>query len=299
MHTPGRRRGSKAFPRNKLIPMPIPGTKCLCFLVIVSQGAGYAQGLQPPPKQHPLKTFSRTVGGDVLHVFSSPLRFRQKHSLPLLAFAATTTVFMAVLDRQIDEDFVERDDLHVKPAIGLAKIGDGFDKISSRYVLAGLTLPMLAGGLVFRDKKLLETTQLMMESFLIAGAITWTGKRVFGRARPFTGEGPHEFQVFKFNVKRERRSFPSGHATSAFSMMTVLAKQYHVWWIEIPAYTVAVSVALQRLDSREHWGADVVAGSVIGYWVGSTLVSRRQSQSNRASINPYILGNRVAFVVSF
>ena len=206
---------------------------------------------------------------------------------------------MTILDQNIDDDFIERDDLYVKPGIGLAKIGDVYDRISSKYVLAGLSASMLTGGLIFKDKKLLETTRLLVESYLISGAIAQLGKRVFGRARPYTGEGPSKFEPFKFRGARDRRSFPSGHATSAFSMMTVLAKQYDQWWIKIPAYTVAISVAMQRMDSRNHWGADVIVGGAIGYSVGSALVNRYKQQSNRVSMNPYIFGNRVGIMFIF
>ena len=64
-------------------------------------------------------------------------------------------------------------------------------------------------------------------------------------------------------------------------MMTVLAKRYDRWWIKFPAYTVAVSVGLQRIDSRNHWGADVVVGGAIGYWVGSTLVNKCHRPSKK------------------
>ena len=158
---------------------------------------------------------------------------------------------------------------------------------------------MLAGGLIFKDKKLLQTTRLMIESFFITGKITQIGKGVFGRARPYTGEGPLEFTWLKFNVRQERRSLPSGHVSSAFSIMTVLAKQYDVWWIKIPAYTVAVAVAFQRLESHNHWGADVIVGGAIGYSVSSTLVNRYRQPSKSSSAHPYIFGNRVGLIVSF
>ena len=269
------------------------------IMIFLLPNAGLAQGLQHPPKQNPFKSFAFTVGGDVLHVMSSPLRFRQNDGLKLLTFIATTTLFMTLLDSRINEDFIARDDFYVKPGIGLAKIGHGFDRVSPQYALAGLTVPMLAGALILKDRKLLETTRLMLESFVIAGGITYVGKRVFGRARPYTGEGPHDFEPFKFTVKGERRSFPSGHATSAFAMMTVVAKQYEQWWIRIPAYTAALSVSFQRIESRNHWGADVLVGSTIGYWVGNMLVSRYQQPSRKTAINPYILKNRIAFMVSF
>ena len=278
--------------RNLLYPV------ILFTLILSLQKSGYAQELGYQPGYSSFKSIPLTVGSDVLHILSAPTRLSSEGGLKLLALTGVTTVFMTLLDKNIDDDFIERDDFYVKPGIGLAKIGNEYDKISSPLILAGLSIPMLTGGLIFKDEKLLETTRLMVESYLISGVITHLGKRVFGRARPYTGKGPEEFELFNFNSTRDNRSFPSGHATSAFSMITVLAKQYSHWWIKIPAYTVAVSVALQRIDSHNHWGADVVAGGAIGYWVGSTLVNRNKGQSNSVSMNPYILGNRVGVVFS-
>jgi len=78
-----------------------------------------------------------------------------------------------------------------------------------------------------------------------------------------------------------------------------LAKQYDSWWIKVPAYTAAISVAVQRIDSHNHWGADVIVGAIIGYSVGSALVNRYKQQSNSLTINPYIFGNRVGIMFSF
>lgn len=204
------------------------------FAMLSLQSSGHGQELQDPPKQSPSNSIASTVGGDILHVLSSPFRLSRDSSLKLLALTVATTGFMTLLDDRIDKNFIKRDDFYVKPAIGLAKIGDGYDVISSNFVLAGLSVSMLAGGLILDDKKLLETTRLVVESFLIAGAITQLGKRVLGRSRPYTGAGPTEFEPLKFRSTTDSRSFPSGHTTSAFAMMTVLAKQYDHLWINDP-----------------------------------------------------------------
>lgn len=271
----------------------------LCGHMLAWQSPGDAQELQNPPRQSSFTSLVSTVGGDVSHVFSSPLRFNHKDGLQLLVLTATTVIFVTSLDQNIDQDFIERDDFYIKPASKLAQIGDAYDKLSAEYVLAGLSVPMLAGGLVLKDKKLMTTSRVMIESFLIAGAITQIGKKISGRARPYTGNGPSSFAWFKFSGAEERRSFPSGHATGAFALMTVLAKQYDSWWVEIPCYTLAVSVAMQRLDTHRHWGADVVLGSAIGYWVGSTLVNRHKQQSTSWSAKPYLGTDRIGVAWSF
>ena len=79
-----------------------------------------------------------------------------------------------------------------------------------------------------------------------------------------------------------------------------LAKQYDRWWIEIPAYALAAAVALQRLDSRNHWGADVIVGGALGYGVGNALVARHhKGHSRRRSASPQISANGIGLSVTF
>lgn len=82
-------------------------------------------------------------------------------------------------------------------------------------------------------------------------------------------------------------------------MMTVLAKQYDSWWVKIPAYTLATSVAIQRMESRNHWGSDVLVGGLIGYWVGGTLVNKHKSKLQMLPFEPYITGNGVGLSINF
>ncbi len=91
---------------------------------------------------------------------------------------------------------------------------------------------------------------------------------------------------------------PSGHTSGIFSMMTVIAKQYGQWWIKIPAYTLGLSVALQRIDADQHWTSDVIIGGALGYWIGNTLVNRHK-KSQACSFSPYVSPNRVGVIINF
>jgi membrane-associated phospholipid phosphatase len=269
------------------------------FLFLFIYNLGYSQELQNPSKQNQHQSFASKVGGDVVFILSSPLRSNQKDGLKFLAITAITTALVTLFDEQIDKKFIERNDFYIKPAIGLAKMGDVYDKTSSQYVLAGLSASLLTGGLILKDKNLLETMRLMIEAAVIAGAITQIGKSISGRSRPYRDDGPLTFEWFEFSVKKEKRAFPSGHATSAFSMMTVLAKRFNSLWIKIPVYTVALSVALQRLESRNHWGSDVFLGGAIGYWVASALVNRYKAQTKSSFVNPYLSRNGLGIRFNF
>jgi len=99
------------------------------------------------------------------------------------------------------------------------------------------------------------------ESLLVNAVI----KSLFRRRRP------------SWDVERPRRvrrprtsSFPSGHATSAFSAAVLLSEDDVLW----PLYfAVAAVVASSRVYVKIHHASDVAAGAVLG--VGLGLLGRR------------------------
>jgi len=262
-------------------------------------GHGFPQAIVKTTK-NPLKSLALTVGGDILHVASSPLRMSKDDALRLASFTLMSAGVVYGIDQPFHEEFVlERHSSYTGPTGGFVKLGELYDEVGSKNMALGLSVGMIGGGLIFNDKKLLETSRLMMESFVIAGAITTLGKHVLGRARPYTGRGPYDFNALQFRPGEDFLSLPSGHATSAFAMMTVIAKQYPQWWVKIPAYTLAVSVGLQRIDSRSHWPSDVFVGGVIGYWVGSMLVRHTREKSGKILLDPYFAANRAGLRIRF
>lgn len=104
---------------------------------------------------------------------------------------------------------------------------------------------------------------LAVESALVNGGI----KQLFRRSRPtwnLEHARPHR-------VRSPRTSsFPSGHASSAFTAIGVLAKDDPLW----PAYAaVAVVVASSRIYVKVHHASDVVAGAALG--VGLAAVANK------------------------
>ena len=85
-------------------------------------------------------------------------------------------------------------------------------------------------------------------------------KSLFRRRRPhFEGVRPRR-------LRRPRTSsFPSGHATSAFSAAALLSEDDELWPLY---YSVAVVVAVSRVYVKIHHASDVVAGIAIGIVLG-------------------------------
>jgi membrane-associated phospholipid phosphatase len=84
-------------------------------------------------------------------------------------------------------------------------------------------------------------------------------------------------ELLKVTVKRERpdgsdnKSFPSGHASNAFTLATV-AERHYGWKVGVPAYALAATIAYSRIVRDKHYLSDVVAGATLGYVVGRTVV---------------------------
>lgn len=249
---------------------------------------------------NPIFNVAEEISGDLVHIATAPLRMNRQSAGKLLYFTMLNAGFMYGVDNRAHEEFaLQSNQTLLQPARALVRLGEAYDNLGIRNIAYGLSGLMLAGGLIGNDKKMLHTSRLLVESWLISGAIVYWSKRFFGRSRPYAGLGPHQYSPFEFSSSDHSiRSFPSGHSSSAWALMTVIAKQYSQWWIKYPAYAVAASVSLQRMEDRQHWLSDVVVGGAIGHWVATSLVSRFQSRHG-VSMTPYVAGQQIGINVRF
>lgn len=96
-------------------------------------------------------------------------------------------------------------------------------------------------------------------------------KFVVGRGRPDTpGADGDEFRFF--TVDPRWSSFPSGHATTAFAMATVVAHEIHNPWASGAAYGAASVVAWGRIRENRHWSSDVVGGALAGMFFSEVML---------------------------
>jgi membrane-associated phospholipid phosphatase len=109
-----------------------------------------------------------------------------------------------------------------------------------------------------------------------ANALT---KYTVGRARPLDEKGAAQFDGFA--PAAAQSSFASNHVAVAFALATPFAQAYDQPWL----YGLAASSALGRLQSREHWLSDTVAGGLLGYAVGSLSYAHQQAKSRAPRIS--------------
>lgn len=131
---------------------------------------------------------------------------------------------------------------------GVSELGDW----SLIWHLIGVGQALLPGRTPMSAVRL--STILGAESLLVNGGV----KSLFRRQRPEWGDDaprPHKLR------QPLSSSFPSGHASSAFTAAGVLAQGDPLW----PAYyALAVVVASSRVYVKIHHASDVVAGAALG-----------------------------------
>lgn len=92
-------------------------------------------------------------------------------------------------------------------------------------------------------------------------------KVMVGRARPELNQGDASFN--NFNTKAMSSSFASSHTAVAFALLTPFAQAYDMPWL----YGLGVLTALGRIQERQHWLSDTVAGGAMGYAISSAMMN--------------------------
>lgn len=107
-------------------------------------------------------------------------------------------------------------------------------------------------------------------------------KYIVGRARPNEEQGNASFNGFSSSAMQS--SFASNHVAVAFALATPFAQQHDMPWL----YAVAAASSFGRVEKREHWVSDAVAGGFMGYAIGSLLSDQQKDSQKgmRLSVTP-------------
>src|SRR5271166_2095469 len=115
-------------------------------------------------------------------------------------------------------------------------------------------------GAITRDDHARETGLLAGEAALNSIIVAETMKGAFQRPRP------NAAQAGTFGAGGN--SFPSEHALAAWSIASVIAREYPGPLTKVLAYGAATGISLSRVAARQHFPSDVVVGSALGYLIG-------------------------------
>ena len=120
-------------------------------------------------------------------------------------------------------------------------------------------------GLPAFSRRVLAAWAVRLEFVFVAvavpGLFVTIVKRLIGRARPFVdGDAVWTYAPFAWRV--EYASLPSGHATTAFSVLVAVGALFPqaraLMWI------YALMIALSRVVLAAHFPSDVLAGAMVG-----------------------------------
>ena len=134
------------------------------------------------------------------------------------------------------------------------------------------------------------------ESVILAGAFTGFIKFAGHRRRPDRGDGYDRWDGPGFST--DNLSFPSEHASAAFSLATVIASESENAYVAPAAYGIASLVVLSRLNDNEHWSSDAFLGAALGYFTGRAVLRLHANKAKHFVLLPQVTGERYGLMMS-
>lgn len=229
----------------------------------------------PSPDQYAVERQEtwRTLPADFLHdqkgIWLFPVQLAKgRYWIPTLAVTGGTIGILYA-------------DPHVMPYFrdhqqGLDDLNDVFDPSIAAGEIAALPASLLAAGYLRHDPYQVGTALLAADAYADSAVVDLALKAITRRVRPVDVPARTPFTDTFFNSSKSLFSgsgFPSGHATAAFSIATVVAMRYHRHrWVPWAVYGFATAVSLSRVSTLAHFPSDVFVGGVLG-----TTIARYQT----------------------
>jgi hypothetical protein len=228
-----------------------------------SPAGGVPPVAQPTPTQQAKtspsleRRFLTNILRDQRAIWTSPFNIERGDAKWLVPFGLSTAVLLAT-DHRSASELAENGDNQNR-----LKISRYISRGGSFYTTGGITAAFYLIGRASGNARARETGLLGAESLIDSGIVAQALKLTTQRPRPREDDASGEF----FDGGN---AFPSGHATSAWSLATVVAYEYgqHRPLVRFGAYGLATAVSLSRYTGRNHFLSDVFVGSAIGYGIG-------------------------------
>jgi len=117
---------------------------------------------------------------------------------------------------------------------------------------------------------------MYLETLLLQGGLTYLAKNSFSRTRPYVYNDNPDILLAQKLEKTSRRSFYSGHTSSAFASMVFLASVFERLypdssargWVWGGCLTAAATTGYLRYAAGRHYPTDILVGAAMGAFVG-------------------------------
>ena len=221
---------------------------------------------------------------DILHdqagIWTSPFRLRASDATWLIPFLGATAVSLNY-DRRAMND-LSSDQHRINVSEDISRFGSPEATIAEGIGLYAI------GSFTHHDK-LAETGRLGTEAVINATIVTEALKLATNRDRPDQGEKTGEFWPYGTNGYTTNSSFPSGHATAAWALASVVGREYTSLTPRLLAYGFATAITVARVTGRDHFPSDVLVGGGIGFLTGGYVYRHHAAHAeNSFLIQPLV-----------
>jgi membrane-associated phospholipid phosphatase len=194
---------------------------------------------------------------DFLHdqkaIWTSPLHMNGNSAKWWIAMGIATAALVATDNHTINT---------FENAPTQVRWGNHVSNVGSVFTVVPIAVGFYTAGALAKNSKARETGVLSGEALLDGLMLQVVLKSISGRDRPYVAHGHQKW--FDGGA-----SFPSGHAIAAWSIASVIAREYaHKKWVPVVAYSLATVVGAARFTGQQHYASDVFAGGVMGWFVG-------------------------------
>jgi membrane-associated phospholipid phosphatase len=203
----------------------------------------------------------RNIVLDQKQIWTSPFRMKRKDAKWWLIFGGATGALIAT-DRRSSQLLP-----NTRDQVAFSGRVSG---IGAVYTLVPVAGGLYLGGVLAKQPHLRETGLLGAEALVDSLIVSEVLKVATGRQRPLEGDGGGHF----FHGSD---AFPSGHTIESFALASVIAHQYQGnKAVVVLAYGLAAIVGASRFSARQHSASDVLAGGVMGWFIGRHVTERRR-----------------------
>lgn len=228
--------------------------------------------------------------GDTEKILTSPMRWDDRDWYTA-ALVVSVTAGLYAYDQDLKEWFQKQRNRTTDDLTGIfTPFGNGL------YTLPAVGFVYLYGA-VQESEKAKRIGLLGAESIVLAGAFTSVIKMAGHRHRPDTGERYNRWDGPGFST--DNLSFPSGHASTAFALATVVAEESEIPSVAFTAYGIASLVALSRLNDNVHWSSDAFFGATLGHFTARAVLRFHQKKNSTVALLPDVNGDRYGILMVY
>jgi membrane-associated phospholipid phosphatase len=156
-------------------------------------------------------------------------------------------------------------------------------RVYGEWYSIGIVTAAFAGyGILAHDTAAKKIAIELFQAGVYSELFTEVLKIGIGRDRPYLGKGSFTFHPFSLNNDYE--SMPSGHATSAFALSTVMFRHAHSTFWKIMSFVPAGFTVYSRLHQDFHWSSDLFFGAATGFATGMWVVTLHERKLHKINV---------------